>query len=281
MDNNIILNRVFIQNTLKQLESEKKSEAVLTVIKRYLNDSESLNYNQAFSEIYKYLKNNYRNEYFYKNTLLNKLLLGVHKPTTTTALSEVPIAKSKADFVLINGKAVVYEIKTELDTFERLKNQINDYYKAFDHVTVLTSIKNQYAITEILKDTPVGICLLTDRDQIRVLKKPIKNTEKLDKNEIFKVLNKSEFENIIQLSGYALPRVQPVKYYTECKKIINNIEIDRLYSLYLKELKKRNRIIIEQYSKVPYELKSLVYFCKFKEKEYKELFNLLNCKVEG
>lgn len=50
------------------------------------------------------MNKNHRNEYFYKNTLLNKLLLGVHKPTTTVALTEIPIAKSKADFVLINGK---------------------------------------------------------------------------------------------------------------------------------------------------------------------------------
>ena len=86
------------------------------------------------------LKN--RNEYYYKITLLNKLLLGIHSVNTTTALTEFPIAKSKADFVLINGKAVVYEIKTELDNLERLESQISDYYKAFDHVAVVTCIEN-------------------------------------------------------------------------------------------------------------------------------------------
>lgn len=45
---------------------------------------------------------------------------------TTTALTEIAIAKSKADFVLINGKAVVYEIKTELDNLERLSAQVDD-----------------------------------------------------------------------------------------------------------------------------------------------------------
>ena len=47
------------------------------------------------------MKNNYRNEYFIRILLLNKLLLGVHSVNTTTALTEVAIAKSKADFVLI------------------------------------------------------------------------------------------------------------------------------------------------------------------------------------
>ena len=92
-----------------------------------------------------------RNEYYYKNTLLNKLLLGIHSVNTTTALTEIPIAKSKADFVLINGKAVVYEIKTELDNFDRLENQINDYYTAFDHVAVVTCKENIQVLKDVYK----------------------------------------------------------------------------------------------------------------------------------
>ena len=65
---------------------------------------------ECISEIYQYLKKEYQNEYFYKNTLLNKLLLGIHSPRTTTALTEVPVGNSKADFILLNGKAVVYEL---------------------------------------------------------------------------------------------------------------------------------------------------------------------------
>ena len=83
--------------------------------------------------------------------MLNKLLLGRHSINTTTALTQIPINKSKADFILINGKAVVYEIKTELDNFERLKNQINDYYKAFSHVCVVTCEEYYKKLIKILK----------------------------------------------------------------------------------------------------------------------------------
>ncbi|MBC8060944.1 MAG: sce7726 family protein, partial [Clostridiaceae bacterium] len=48
----------------------------------------------------------------------------------------------KADFILINGSAVVYEIKTELDTLDRLDSQIENYYKAFTKVCVITSESN-------------------------------------------------------------------------------------------------------------------------------------------
>lgn len=142
------------------------------------------------------MRNNYRNEYFYKNTLLNKLLLGVHSVNTTTALTEISIAKSKADFVLINGKAVVYEIKTELDNLERLSSQIDDYYKAFDHVAVVTYEKNLQQLWKVLDsiERPVGIYVLRKNGKLGTVRKPQKYANGLEKEAIFKLLRKSEYE---------------------------------------------------------------------------------------
>ena len=91
----------------------------MRAVDEFISEPYTKTYANIFEILYDRLKKEYRNEYFYKNTLLNKLLLGVHSTNTTTALAELPIGKAKADFVLINGKAVVYEIKTELDNFER------------------------------------------------------------------------------------------------------------------------------------------------------------------
>ena len=136
-NNSILINRFFTRNTLKELINEGESATYSAAIRRYVADSSNLSNLECISEIYFFLKSQYQNEYYYKNTLLNKLLLGIHNPHTTTALTEVPIGNSKADFILINGKAVVYEIKTELDNFERLDGQIADYYKAFSRVAVV------------------------------------------------------------------------------------------------------------------------------------------------
>ena len=277
MDNSTILNRLFTQNTFKELlDSDMSCKTYVSVIKRYINDIDGKNNGKLISEIYSYLKKNYRNEYFYKNTLLNKLLLGVHKPTTTTALTEIPIGKSKADFILINGKAVVYEIKTALDTFERLESQLSDYYKAFDHVAVVTDEKNKYAIEKILQDTPVGIYLMTDRNQLSPLKLPQQYREQLTLAEIFKVMNKDEFESVLMQVYSQLPQVAPVWYYTECQKMFCDIDISVSYPLFLKELKKRNKIIIEEYKYIPYELKTLVYFSKYKQNDYANLHEFLS-----
>lgn len=280
--NSLALNRVFIQSTFKELISDpSESCPYYVIIKRIIDNPSSKNNGQILSEIYSYMDKNHRNEYFYKNTLLNKLLLGVHKPTTTVALTEIPIAKSKADFILINGKAIVYEIKTALDTFDRLKSQLSDYYKAFDHVAVLTDIKNQAAIISLLSDSPVGIYLMTQRGQLRCLKKPVHMADQLNAREMFKVLNKAEYEAILLKLCKKLPDVPPVKYYQECMRQFCNFDMDTIYPEFLKQLKLRNKIVYEEYASVPYELKALIYFSHYRKSDYEWLRGFLSKPYAG
>lgn len=281
--NNSILTRVFTQNMLKELIEQQRDVTLISkVVKRYelSYNGESKNQN-IISEIYEYLGSSYRNEYFYKNTLLNKLLINAHRLKTTTALTEVPIAKSKADFIMINGKAVVYEIKTELDTFERLESQITDYYKVFDHVCVVTSENQSEELLVRFKDSPVGIYVLSNKNTLRRLKEPETYRDKLQKDQIFKILNKPEYENIVKRIQKQLPNVTPVNYYSECKKIVCEMQLDELYDLFLKELKKRNRIDIIDFSSIPYSLRFLVYFSKFQKNQLEELNKYLNQPFKG
>lgn len=282
--NNTILSHIFTQSVLKGLV-ENDSDAtsgLLTVVRRYHISYENGKTNaEVISEIYSHLDKNYRNEYYYKNTLINKLIVNAHRMRTTVALTEVPVAKSKADFIMINGKAVVYEIKTELDTFERLHSQISDYYKVFDHVCVVTSEDQSRDLMKQLQGTPVGVYVLTKRNTIKRLKEPEKYTEKLDVECIFKVLNKPEYESLVKKIHGSLPDVTPVKYYSECRKIIKKYTADDIYPLFLAELKKRNKIDIAEYKGVPEALHFLVYFAKYKTVDYKKLYQYLCTPFEG
>lgn len=268
---------------LKELIEQQRNVTLISkVVKRYelSYNGESKNEN-IISEIYEYLGSSYRNEYFYKNTLLNKLLINAHRLKTTTALTEVPIAKSKADFIMINGKAFVYEIKTELDTFERLESQITDYYKVFDHVCVVTSENQSEELLVRFKDSPVGIYVLSNKNTLRRLKEPETYRDRLQKDQIFKILNKPEYENIVKRIQKQLPNVTPVNYYSECKKIVCDMQLDELYDLFLKELKKRNRIDIIDFGSIPYSLRFLVYFSKFQKSQLEELNKYLNQPFKG
>ncbi len=277
------LNRIFTRNMLGHFINGKVDNVYSSVIRRYISDAEQKNNRELISEIYCKLKNSYRNEYFYKNTLLNKLLLGVHSVNTTTALTEMAIAKSKADFVLINGKAIVYEIKTELDNLERLSSQIDDYYKAFDHVAVVTYEKNLSQLQKVLEsiDKPVGIYILRRNGKLGTIQKPQRYTGDLDREVIFKLLRKSEYEEIIVRRYGHLPEVTQFRYYSACKKMFLQIPVEESYLLVLKILKMRMQIEKEEFVKIPYELKFLAYFMELTYDDYQKLGVFLECQYGG
>lgn len=275
MDSNLILKRFFSKSMLHDLLSGKSNDVFECVVKRYISDPKGKSYSQLVSEIYAFLGKNYRIEYFYKNTMLNKLLIKRHDYRKTIVLSELPIGNSKADFIMINGKGVVYEIKTELDNLERLDSQIKDYYKAFSEVVIVTYEENLDKVIKIIPDT-VGIMLLTKRKALKMIREPMQELSYLDYDTIFKILRKYEFERIIQDKGYTLPAVNQFQYYRECSKIITQIEIKELQNSMLKELKKRMKIeIVEFTMSLPEELRFLSYFdsgaLKYEETAQREL----------
>lgn len=281
MSDNTILSRVFTQNTFKDLINGKPNDIYINCAERYTSNTTDLENKIVIDQIYKFLTLKYRNEYFYKNTLLNKLLLGRHSIKSTVALTEIPIRKSKADFILVNGKAVVYEIKTELDSFDRLENQINDYYTAFNNVCVVTSESNYDKVNSLLKNTDVGIYILTSRNTISARKEPVENNSRLSHHSLFGILRKHEFEQIILRHFGVLPQTNQFNYYKECFKMFESIEIMKAYRYTLTELKSRNLKKIDEYKKVPSQLKFLVYFSNFKDNDYKKLNIFLEKKIRG
>lgn len=279
--NNLLLNRVFTRNTFYELLDTAYDETYCAAVNRYISSPSGKNQRQIINEIYEVLNNEYRNEYYYKNTLLNKLLLGIHSPATTIALSEVPVGKSKADFILINGKAVVYEIKTELDNLDRLESQLVDYSKAFSNVCVVTSESSYKTVKKKLYGSNVGIYVLTKRNTISLRKESIEDFSNINLNTIFKILRKNEYENIIKTYYGELPSVSQFSYYSECKKLFEAIDKDLAYKLFISELKKRKKIDVDLFKQVPKELKSIVYFSEYKAGDYYKLNEFLLSEFGG
>ncbi len=280
--NTNILNRVFTKQLVNALIDNKHLEILESMVRKYFSEQEFDTNGEVISKIYSFMAHNYRNEYVYINTLFNKLLLGRHSLNTTTAITQLPIENSKADFILINGKAVVYEIKTELDSFDRLMYQIEDYYKAFPYVNVVTCSQNYYKLYQMLKDTPTGIFILSDKkNTIQQKKAPVENFESITHKALFKILRKSEYENILIKHLGKLPHATPAFYYDECLKMFGTIPIKEVYSSFVVALKKRNKVDdIDGFNHIPYEMKSIIYFSNLKKNEYEKIEKFLNNKYE-
>lgn len=278
-----MINKIFTVPYFDRMISENSVlESFSKCVKRYIK-TENATVEEAISEIYHFMDCEYRNEYFYKNTILNQLLIKKHDLYNTAALTELPIGDSKADFIMINGRGVVYEIKTDLDNLIRLENQIKDYYKVFSYVYVVVGNKQLQHVKQFLKDQKVGIYELTASGKLICRKKASYNKENLSYRTMFQVLRKKEFESILLKHFHKLPEVNNFQYYRECLKWLERINIITLQKDVMQCLKARTLMLIENKleEKVPYELRFYAYFSKKVDSDYQEIDTFWNARMEG
>ena len=278
-----MINKIFTVPYFDRMISENSvPESFSKCVKRYIK-TENATIGEAISEIYHFMDCEYRNEYYYKNTILNQLLIKKHDLYNTAALTELPIGDSKAHFIMINGRGVVYEIKTDLDNLLRLENQIKDYYKVFSYVYVVVGNKQLPRVKEFLKDQKVGIYELTASGKLICRKKALCNKENLSYEAMFQVLRKAEFESILLKHFHKLPEVNSFQYYRECQKWLERVNIITLQKDVMRCLKARTLMLVENKleEKVPYELRFYAYFSKRINSNYQEIDTLWNARMEG
>lgn len=85
--NQYLINKVFTVPYIDRLvDTRNVPDSLCQCIQRYVKSGD-LTYGNAISQIYSYMNNNYRNEYYYKNTIFNKLLIEKHDLYNTAALT--------------------------------------------------------------------------------------------------------------------------------------------------------------------------------------------------
>ena len=278
-----MINKIFTVPYFDRMIGENSvPESFSKCVKRYIK-TENATIGEAISEIYQFMDRGYRNEYYYKNTILNQLLIKKHDLYNTAALTELPIGDSKADFIMINGRGVVYEIKTDLDNLLRLENQIKGYYKVFSYVYVVVGNKQLPLVKEFLKDQKVGIYESTSSGKLICRKKAFYNKENLSYEAMFQVLRKAEFESVLLKHFNKLPEVNSFQYYRECQKWLKCVNIITLQKDVMKCLKARTLMLVENKleEKVPYELRFYAYFSKKIDSDYQEIDTFWNERMEG
>ncbi|WP_430968320.1 sce7726 family protein [Spongiimicrobium sp. 2-473A-2-J] len=241
-------------------------------------------YNDFFEHLYNSMLLSYRNEYIYKNTIVNKILLGRHNLNTAIAFNEFRIGKSIADLVLLNGTSVVYEIKTEYDSTDRLLSQINEYRKSFLNVVVVThySIAQKY-ISFFAKNnlSNIGLIYFSRRNTLVERIKPKTDSSHLDISYMFKCLRKGEYSKIIQNYFGYLPEVPNTQFFRECLNLA--LEIDPLvfHDLMFSCLKQRSLKGKEEIASetLPRYLKHIGISSNFSNNDIYELKKFINQKI--
>jgi hypothetical protein len=248
-------------------------------IKRYdentIKSGKVSTYLEYIRHIYAELSKNYRNEYFYKNSFINNLLLKEYGVKDTIAINEFRVGNSIADIVLFNGSSKAFEIKTELDSKRRLKGQIADYTKIFDECYIITdeSLIEKYSN----ENDWVGLIALQKLPRSIKMKevRKAKRNETINPETLIRSIRTSEYKSIVQQFYGELPEMNSFNMFDVCFQLMKEIPLDILRSLFIDVLKTRksNTVLLKSFQK---ELRQLALAMQIDEKKYQHLLAKLN-----
>jgi len=233
-----------------------------------------------YDELYNVLLQKYRCEYVYKNEIAKQLLKEKHPNNDAVLLSEVGVHDSKADILIINGTSSVYEIKSELDSLDRLYKQINSYRLVFDKIYTVSNYDKIKSVSKVLgKD--IGIIALDNDGRLNEIRKAKSNLSNVSPAHIFNLLHKEEYTRIIQKHFGEVPNVQPVYFFSECKKMFCELNSEAAHKYMIQELKKRIKpsYRVEFSQSLPHSLQLLASTGKISKRDCLMLTDILKVKL--
>jgi len=224
-------NRSYIIDYINKKNPKIINQLQETNNQQFLSQISELTYTDFFDFLYKELKSYYKCEYVYLNEILLNEILSKHQ-VNHKVITELKINNSAADLVIINGTTTVYEIKTELDTLARLESQLENYIQSIDKVYVVTHKDMANKLYDYLSDMfpTVGIYILNRNNRLKAIKKATSNRNHFNKEVMFKMLNRNEFQFISEDYYEALKKFNTFSF-DECHKILKNSLFNRALEL--------------------------------------------------
>lgn len=233
------MTRLFSSAVFKEMAKKRRS----TLFARLLHqtgfeiDSRS-KVADVFDESFRVLRDSgRRDEYIYRSALTQKVLLGKHSLNTASMLNEFRAGNCKADLVILNGTATVYEIKSERDSLDRLTNQVENYKRVFAKVCVIAGDEHvQKVLGLISKD--VGVLRLSRRYQISTEREADDRPERICPATVFESLRMSEAEAILVELGGEVPNVPNTQLHAEMRKRFSELDPSEVHHAMVGTLKR-------------------------------------------
>lgn len=269
--NLVEISKIFSPVFMDKIALGDISEIESTLITVNGTDSNLKNFSlrQILNKNYNLLKKNYRNEYFYKNTLFNNIILKNHNLNNCLTLCEFPVGKSMLDVAVFNGTSTAYEIKSEKDTPKRLLQQLDDYIKSFEFVYLVTHKNFAQKVLNLIPPN-VGVLVLSENNNdFSLLRTAKSNIQFFEFKYFFDSLRLSEIKNIILKKFGSYPNLPNTLIYKECFKLFSLIPINELHNLYICEIRKREMSSYQKklINKFPKSLKISAISKRYTEKQ--------------
>jgi hypothetical protein len=222
-------------------------------------------------------RKSYRYEYVYKTAVAHKLLLGVHSLQTASMLSEFRVGSCKADLVILNGTSTVYEVKSERDNLDRLRDQVAAYRRVFARINVIAAETHIKAVADVVPDD-VGILVLSGRHQISTVREAVDRPDAIDPCTVFESLHREEALKIVDFLGYSRPNVPNTRFHGEMMKIFADLAPNDLHRCMISVLKETRslRSLSSLIHEVPRSLQMVALSTPLRQRDHNNLIAALN-----
>ena len=148
-------------------------------------------------------------------------------------------ADRRADVLVVAAATHAYEIKSDVDSLARLNEQILDYRKCFDYVTVVTTTKH-LAVARELSSRSVG--LMIEKGDALVPLRRAKLNKRLDRLSLVKLCSRRALLNITNQRGnIVMPELERLAATT--------LSLAHLRSLAMAELSRRHLSRFEAFTR--------------------------------
>lgn len=178
-----------------------------------------------------------RDEYIYRSALTHNVLMGRHSLNTACMLTEFRAGSCKADLVILNGTATVYEIKSERDSLVRLANQVENYKQVFAKVFVIASEGHVAGVLDTVPDD-VGVMMLASRYRVSTVREAEDRPERICPASVFESLRAAEAAAILKSLSIEVPDVPNTQRHTAMRALFKNLDSVAIHCAMVRTLKR-------------------------------------------
>jgi hypothetical protein len=245
----------------------------------FINEKPS--YADLYNNAYCTLRKTYRNEMYVKINLVRKLLYPSNSYKKGIVYQEFPVSESVGDVLSIGKEISIYEIKTAYDSLNRLKNQVESYYKISPFVSlVLDELKIKDIYKYSLPDS-VGIWKIGSRGGVSRVKTPLPNYGYLSIYDMINSLRKKEYVRIANLLKGG------IEYAVEDGRVWSKIQSDMktedpvvFYNLFKDSLERRfNTSYAKEVTKFEDYLRPILLAKRYSENDLQDLLRFMQSEV--
>lgn len=244
-----------------------------------LNKLDSVTIIDVLNQCYFQLLAYYKNEYVYKNILIKNITQHIDSKQFSL-ISEMDIGKdSRIDIALFNKTSEAYEIKTDLDTLQRLDKQLHDYTKGFEKIWILTSEKQVENISKRTSDK-FGIKYINQNNKIELFREAKGGIDSITHAGLFSLLKQKEYMQLLKRHYGHIPNHNTNQGKEAMINMFKDIDIETVnqYTIDIISYRVNLNKLLYLLSELPNSLLSIGLSNQV-QKESTKFLNLINLKI--